>query len=493
MNRLSPYFLWLFLLSSLATTALLPAQQQSGWALDPHAGLSAAFLQPAATAATPYAWDLNLGSAGIEVSNNYIFLRSAAGLAFLREAGRSEGLDFSDSEFSFLVNGTRYSYDYPRNRKRAFARVATEVTGPSFSVQLGEYTRVGVFTRLRGQMSTKGLDTDLNYYPYNEVPNGVDIPIEEAYAAGAVWGEVGINLSQAFLSGNDGAFRLGVSPRFLLPVVGISGYNPEGGALRQVGEDSVVVINPATELGLSDVFTDSDAEVQVSGRGLAIDLGVQYAWGETAGEDYRYTLGASLLDLGVLNFTRGAQRHRFVNPGEILLVGDDYSFSGVDSVDNALFLLSQQVNGTPQSQVAAGFNVGLPTAVSVQFSYRPVENVQFAASYRGDVPLGLRRLSRGAELTTAAHYSHWWFGAGLTAGIYDWREFNVGFQVRLGPVYLGTDRIFGTLLKTQELDGGSFYFGLRMHDFAPGRSGKSGGRRPGGRRSSGQRVKCYEF
>jgi hypothetical protein len=359
---------------------------------------------------------------------------------------------------------------------------------------LGQFTRLGVFTRGRSLASTRRLDLDLNYYPYNEVPNGVDIPVDEAFAAAAVWGEVGLHFSRAFLTGNDGELRLGVSPRYLIPIEGASGYSAGGGAIRQVGQDSIVVINPTTELGLSGAFTGNGTSGEVSGFGFAVDLGVQYAWGETDGSGSRYTVGLSLLDVGGLNFNRGAQRHRFANAGEVPLVGNDYQFSNVDSVNFVLSLLSQEVNGTANSQVADEFTVGLPTAMSVQFSYRPLEALQFSTSYRGDVPFGIRRLSRGAELTTAVHYSHWWFGAGLTAGLYDWRELNVGFQARLGPVYLGTDRLFGSLLKTQELDGGSFYLGLRIHDFAQGRKSKSGGRSRRGRRgSSGQRVKCYEF
>ncbi|MFK8163989.1 MAG: DUF5723 family protein [Lewinella sp.] len=492
MNSLSRYFLWLLCWVSLAPTSLLFAQQQSGWALDPHAGISAAFLQPAATVATPYDWEVNLGSLSGEISNNYIFLRNAAGMAFLREAGTSDGIDLNDTELSFLLNGTRYNYDFSQGDKRAFARVAVEVAGPALALQVGEYTRVGAFTRLRGLVSTSGLDRDLNYYPYNDVPNGVNIPVDEAFAAGAVWGEVGLHFSRAFPAGNDGEFRVGISPRYLMPLTGVSGYNPEGGALRQVGQDSVVVINPATELGLSDAFTNENSRTMVSGTGYAVDLGMQYAWGETDGPGYRYTVGASLLDVGGLKFDRDAQRHRFANPGEVSLVGDDYKFSGVDSVNIILGILSTEVNGTPDSQVGNDFSVGLPTALSVQFSYRPMEAVQFSASYRGDVPFAVRRLSRGQELVTAVHYSRWWFGAGLTVGVYDWRELNVGLQARLGPVYLGTDRLLGSVLKTQELDGGSFYLGLRIHDFAPGRKVKSGGRSPS-RRNGSQRVKCYEF
>ena len=378
MNCLSRYFFRLLLLSSLSGTAMLSAQQQSGWALDPHAGLSAAFLQPAATAATPYDWDLNLGSLSAELSNNYIFLRNSSGFNFLREIASSDGLDLNDIELSFLLNGNRYNYDFPREGGNVFARAAAEITGPSFSLQLGPFTRLGAFTRVRGLASTKGLDLDLNYYPYNEVPNGVDIPVDEAYAAAAVWGEVGLNLSRAFLTGNDGELRFGVSPRYLIPIEGASGYNPGGAALRQTGQDSIVVINVATELGLSSAFTGAQTDGAVSG--YAIDMGVQYAWGETDDDGYRYSVGVSLLDVGGLNFNRGAQHHRFANSGEVSLVGDDYNFSGVDSLSNVLSILSQQVNGTPNSQVADEFTIGLPTAVSVQFSYRPLETVQLSAS-----------------------------------------------------------------------------------------------------------------
>jgi len=48
----------------------LNAQQGTGWLTDPHAGISGAFLQPAATSATPYNWDFTLGAFGVGVRNN---------------------------------------------------------------------------------------------------------------------------------------------------------------------------------------------------------------------------------------------------------------------------------------------------------------------------------------------------------------------------------------------------------------------------------------
>lgn len=490
-------YLLRFLFCGLVVTSLLfpitaVAQQQNGWLLDPHAGLNAAFLQPAATAAIPYDWDLQLGALAAGVSNNYSFLRNASGLRLLRDARSGGEADFSETDFSFLLGNRLYQYDFPQTGKRIFGRVATEVTGPSFSLQLGPLTRIGVFTRLRGMATIRRLDQDLNYYPYDAFLNGVDIPIDEAFAAGALWGEAGLHLSRAFPVGNDAEIRLGVSPRLLLPVEGIAGYNAPGGSLQQVPGDSIIVQNGRVELSFTDGLRDSDAGGGRAGTGFAADLGFQYAWGDNGSSGYRFTAGISLLDLGVLTFNNRAEAYRFANSGEVLLAGSDYVFSTPDSIDASLAQLSLATNGTSSALVGNSFSVGLPTTISAQFSFRPLPEVQLAASYRGDAPVGLRRLSYGQELVTAIHYSHWWYGAGLTAGLYDWREFNVGLQLRLGPVYLGTDRLLGTVLRKTELSGGSFYAGLRITDFSRGNSGKAGGgRKRGGR--NGQRVKCYDF
>lgn len=491
------YFLRSLRHALVIITLLIPvaatAQQQTGWRLDPHAGLSAAFLQPAATAAIPYDWDLTLGALGAAVSNNYSFLRNASGLGLLRDARTGSQADFNDTERSFLLGNSRYQYDFPQTGKPVSARMAVEITGPSFSVQVGRFTRVGAFTRLRGAASVNKLDQDLNFYPFDAFPNGVDIPIDEAFSAGALWGEAGLHVSRAFLVGNDAEIRFGLSPRLLLPVEGISGYSAPGGSLQQLPGDSIIVQNARVDLNFTDGLRDATATGGRSGTGFALDLGVQYAWGESDATGYRFTAGISVLDLGSLSFSQRSQTYRFANTGQVLLEVSDYSLSTPDSIDLALTRLSLETNNTASARNGNTFSVGMPTTISAQFGFRPVRGVKLSASYRGDAPVGQRRLHYGQELVTAIHFSRWWYGGGLTAGFYDWREFNVGIQLRLGPVYFGTDRLLGTVLRKAELYGGSFYAGLRITDFTRGNNGKSGsGRKRSGQRG-GQQVKCYEF
>lgn len=484
-------FLWAItqLLSVLFISSLpLSGQQGLGWATDPHAGISAAFLQPAATTTTPYNWDFTLGAVGVEVRNNFVFLEDAGGFSFLRQLGSANEATFSETEFSFSIDGQTYSYDFPEEDRPIYAGLSAEVLGPSFSVQLGEYTRVGAFTRLRAIASTRSLDADLNFYPYGDFGNNVDIPINEAYAAAAAWGEVGFHLSRAFAVGYDGELRLGISPKFLLGIEGATAYNPEGGALRPLGSDSTIVSNLDAEFAFTNAFRQTNDGNRPAGTGFGADLGVQYAWGQTDGPGHRYSIGFSVLDLGRITFNRGAQTHRFTNAGEILVDAENYQIEEDDYTDEALRRFSENVYDRGVSSLTGNeFAVSLPTAISAQFSVRPVEGVAVSAVYRGDLPFRTRQLSRGSQLLAAAHFSKWWYGAGLTAGVYDWNKVNVGLQLRLGPVYLGTDELLGTLLKRKELSGGGFYLGLRMHDFG----GKKRKRR--NQRRGGKAVKCYDF
>ncbi len=480
-----------FLSILLFCPSWLCGQTATAWALDPHAGLHGALLQPAATAATPYAWDLNLAGISALLANDYVFARRTSALSLLR-ALRGQGTStLDDPNRTFSLNGRSFRYDYPTGNRRFFARTGVEVLGPSFSLRVGENTRLGLFTRVRGMASTRQVDADLNYNPYFSTPNGINVPIDAFGVAAALWGETGIHFAQAILLNNDAALRLGGNLRYLVPAEGANANNSTGGSLRRVPGDSLVLINVQADVELTNGWLEQADAQLAAGQGFAADLGLQYAWESMADGDYRYTAGLSLLDLGQLNFNNGTT-YRFNNTGEVLLVGDDYDPDDEAVVAAALEQFGRDVNGNIAfAPVPESFSVGLPAAISAQFSYRPVAAVQLAVVYRGDLPGANNRLSQGQAFTLAAHYSKWWYGGGMTAGITEWQQFQLGGQLRLGPLYLGTDRLLGSLLPRAALREGDFFIGLRLHDF--GGEQNRGQSKNRGRSGRGSKVKCYTF
>lgn len=469
----------------------LEAQTQPGWALDPHAGINATFLQPAATAAIPYNWDFHLGGLAANVSNNSLFIRNASLPGLARDLLGTEGIELDDTNLAFRINGKTYSYDFTTHDKPVFLHATAEVLGPAFSVQLGEFTRLGAFSRLRAVASTRRADPVFNYYNFTNTSASAPVQIDAFYAAAVAWAEVGGHLSRAFYTGSDGELRFGLNLKFLLPIEGTAIYNPDGSSAVQEGAMSRTIINGKTDIQLTNGATGGGA----AGQGVGADLGVQYAWGSTRGvSGYRYTLGVSVLDVGGITFNQRSRAYNFSSSDRVRLEGPLYDSLYADGgSDAALAQLSRDFyDGNATAARKGGtFNVGLPTMVSAQFSVKPLQDILITAAYTGDLPLRARQLSRGQQLVVSGHFSRWWYGASLSAGVYDWRGFNIGGQLRAGPVYMGSGRLFGSLLGAGELAAADFYIGLRLHDF--GGRGGSKGKSYKGKGKKGKAVKCYDF
>ncbi|MCX8212867.1 MAG: hypothetical protein OTI34_17585, partial [Lewinella sp.] len=106
-----PFWPMIFLSVALIILSLpLSGQQGLGWTTDPHAGISAAFLQPAATSTTPYNWDLTLGAVGANVRNNFVVLQDVSGYSILNQLNTAQVVAFSETEFSMSVDGRRFFY-----------------------------------------------------------------------------------------------------------------------------------------------------------------------------------------------------------------------------------------------------------------------------------------------------------------------------------------------------------------------------------------------
>ena len=468
-----------------------PAAGQTALRIDPFAGQTAAYLNPAATAAVPYGWDLTLGAAAAGVHNNWLLVEEAAALPLLRQTLGPGGLSVDDNDFRFVAGGQTYRYGFPGVDGPVRATVGASVAGPGLSVQLGERTRVGAFTRLRGRASVASLDANFQYETYDAIPLGSTFTVAAGRTDAALWGEVGLQLARAIDLGDGNELRLGLTPRYLIGYEGAAASNAAGARVTKAGRDSLQFRVADVSVAYTGALRDGTGVGRRRGQGWAVDLGVQYAWGDDLDRGYRYVLGASVLDLGGITFDRATRVHRFrtaADAGVTVTERDldtDADAPG-EPIDQITRRLSALVYDDPAASVTdEPFRVNLPLALSVQFAYRPTEHTQLSVVYRGDLPVR-DQLRAGQQLTAAAHYSRWWFGAAVTAGLTDWRTPEVGGMLRAGPFFVGTDTLFGTLLARNELSGADVYAGVRLHSLRPGRRRAARGWR-------GQEVRCYQF
>jgi hypothetical protein len=489
-----PYRWWCRLGLALSVLLLFPTLNygQIGWYTDPYAGINGALLQPAASVNTPYSFDINLGELSATVSNNYAYLGRASLLRTTRDAMGVETIYYDDEDQILDINGRQYSYGYRAgNDTKRFARAGVRVLGPSLSVALGENWRAGFFTALRGALSMPGVDGDFSYPDYDALRYGTQFAVEEQMqGATAGWAEVGLHLARAW---GDGYQRssVGLNVRYLAPLGG--GYLSTGGdaAVIKEGLGSIELINADIEFG----FT-RDVEPRQH-RGVAVDLGYQTAWDRYDDGTYRWTVGVSVLDVGRLGFRNVGEVYRFTNPDTVLLRDHQFpeEFTGVESIDPHLEALQERFTGNREvSPTARSFNVLMPMAISGQVSFSPLPGLQLQAVVVSDIPLGERALQRGTQLSFVPRWSKRWYGAALPVSLFDGRQLNVGAQLRLGPLVLGTDRLLGTLSPVRRLDSTDFYAALKFFPFGTGkRRGSTRGRGLFGGGRGGRSVECYQF
>lgn len=484
----------------LAQEQGLRAQQSLAWRLDPHAGLSSAFLNPAASLNSPYDWELNLAEVGGFFTNDYVYIEQASALSLLASYRKAAVLSAESREGVWQIGPDAYRFDYRTLAQGYAGSGSLEVLGPSLAFRLGEKTRIGLFSRLRTVASARAIDPEFGFYNYDALPFGSRISLDETYGAAAIWTELGLQLSHEFYLNGDAGLRLGANLRPLFPIDAISAYIPAGGIYTKIGRDSLLGNTIGLEgsdlsIGFTNGFRGQADESSVAGRGWGIDIGLQYAWEVMEAGGYRYALGFSILDIGSLQINQGAALHRFRPSEQVVLASNNYSsFEDPGTLlDTALQQLNIDFYGGGNSSLEANsFLVGLPTAFSLQLAYRPSEYLQLTAAHVGDLLLEQQQLSRGHLTTLAAHYSRWWWGLGLAANMYNFRYLNLGLQARLGPLFFGTDRLLGTVLRHPQLQGGDFVVGLRLHDFSQENSRRGKSRR-GGSRGRSRRVRCYQF
>lgn len=484
---------YLFLSVLLLSAAGLSAQFQLSNRLDLYSGINGSFLQPAATVATPYNWDLNLIHVNAGFSNNYGFLASASALGLLKDARADITADVNEDNQEWVLGDRVYAYDFNSNGKPHFGGFEVDVLGPAFSLQVGEWTRIGAFVRGRVAANARGIDANFSYYPYDQRLDGTSFNLEETFGAAAAWTEYGIHLAQAFPLNDDAELRLGVNARYLVPIEGAYLFNPGNSEFGKVNVDSISVESGITEIAFSGAVRDADnIDAGGSGSGIGVDFGAQLAWEPMREGGYRYVAGISVIDAGTLNFEENAEQHRFTNPGLVFIGPDNFEgLEGQEDVDEFIGVLNEIYYGRRGvSLESESFSIGLPTVVSAQFAYQPISDLRLSAAYAGGVNLNDRQLKAGQQLALAAHFSRWWYGAGLTTALHDWRYFNIGAQLRLGPITIGTDRFVGTFSKASRLQAADIYLGIKFHNFGLKKADRKG---QFNRPRNSRKVKCYQF
>ncbi|RME97034.1 MAG: hypothetical protein D6772_10980 [Bacteroidetes bacterium] len=485
----------LLLSVGLMLSFALNAQHQLGLRTDTYAGISGAFLNPAASARTPWAWDIQLGGASQFFHNNYAYLENTSNRDLLRLLRAEDEPTFYfrgdiSSDFKPVANSLVYDF---RTADRYDAQSHTSLMGPGFSVQLTPYTRVGLFSAWHTMDSISNVDENLGYYRWNSIPSQTPFRLSEAQVAGAAWGEVGLNLSQGFPL-SAGTMWLGVSLRRLWGQRAAYLRSEANFSLEKLPDyEGLAGLDFDLEGGFTNNLTDENiAFDEPSGRGWGLDLGWWYQI--EANEDYQqWEFGVALLDLGGIRFAV-AQTHRFTSNELTEVLEADYNAFSVEAgITPIAEQFSEDVFGAADaSRTGDSFRMRLATSLSgqVRYNFNPYFGLEAAViSGLGTAGAGLQRATTLA--ITPRIDQHWWSVA-LPVSWYAGETVRLGLSARLGPLVVGTDDL-GSYLRTSQWDGTDAYFAVKWFPLGLGKRGGSSKRRRPHRSRGGKPVECYKF
>jgi len=308
--------------------------------------------------------------------------------------------------------------------------------------------------------------------------------------AGIAWAELGLNYAYKFPT-YDGYMALGANIKFIQGYEAAFFQTSTVNPTAQIPGDTLLfqALNAdygltTSNLSVADFPDDASPSPTINGGGIGIDLGFTYIY-EGNEDNYKWKLGASLLDLGSINFTKNAQVHDLRND---TLQFFDQNVYKEGLIEDRISLLSFETYGDSTASLESrNFRVALPSALSLQFDYMLVENIYVNALLVQRVALGgSAALRRNNLFAVSGRFEHRWFGGGISLSALNYKQIAVGLSGRLAFLTFGTEDI-GSLFGKRKLNSTDFYMGFKINPFGLGLNLGGGGR------GRGKNVKCYEF
>lgn len=498
----------------LLAAGFLMSQDFTGLSTGNYNGIGMADQNPSLLVNGKSYLNIHLGTAGMFVGNNYLYLSNEKSALFefispnpaLQEYA-PEGYDFWDD----------YGPDYNDFDKRAFLHL--RVRGPSVHLDLGEHA-LALSTGYRTWLSTNNVPSHLAKFAYEGVDfapqqginySGTDIQVAAAGAADFSFSYAGILYQE-----RDVLLSIGASLHYLVPSFGFFANIDDLQYI--VPNDSLLVAeNMTMHYGYAFPinYTNDEYIPELGldlGNGYSMDLGFTYYLLESAARsgrrtaarpcaapfhDYKLRIGLSINDIGYLSFRENAMLHRIENQDANWLYINRARFGSTYDFANQL---SSQFYGLPNATLEDyTFNLYMPSVISFQ-SDAKLSRAFYLATLAW-YPLKIREpwIRHPIMLYVIPRLETRFLEAGLPLSLYEFDTPRLGFYLRLAWLTVGMDDL-SSLYQPKHFNSADVYVGVNI-SLEKGRCGKGGGGRYGapasmnsvGRKKSKRHIPCEAY
>ena len=498
------------LLLCLLLAPFANAQDIIGFSSSNYAGISGIDLNPASIADSRYKFDFGIGG-GFTFTNNYLGLGSKElfnGNAFSAiGAGNkstsvysANGLSVSetDANGNFVKNKLILQKDNSSTDKMVYQSAYIQM--PSFMVSLSRTISIAFTWNIREIMNLDNVTPNLAEISFygNDPKNKSDISNlywktqlnnDKLALNMMAWNEFGLGYAQVINSKGANFFKIGGRVKMDW---GLGSAYIYGNDLNYRWQDKTHLDLLQAQLGYGhsgglnfggtngQAFSASSLTNMITHPGFVFDMGAIYEYrpgdkseftynmdGETGLErrdvnKYKWRIGASLVDLGVIPYTKQDPSNDFtanvrnLNTSDIKLDKGMPTIAAVDKLLKDSFALKN---------TAKTYNMVLPAALSFQVDYHIYKG--FYANLTTYTHPSFIYSNEEHLLHTLDYYAvtpRWeskWFGVYLPLSIIQTGEFMFGTTLRLGPLVIGTSDISPWLGK-QYIHGIDFHVGLKI-------------------------------
>jgi hypothetical protein len=449
------------ILLSLISYSSSRAQEMLGISNSNFAGNMGMGMNPSLFIGSPYLYEINAISGDLFVDNDYVYLKRRSSLLIKSLQGES-------------VPEERVLDYYDSRTKNAFGNV--NLRGPAYIENRDKFSW-GIHKALRANVSA----TNVPFHVAKFIKDGFDYSPQHDIrykstpfrAAALVWGELGGTYGRVLFEERNkkylaGAVTLKLIAGFDGLYVDLSEYD------YTVPSSDTLVVHNATGTyahAMADKQPGFANPLAFRGYGAAIDLGVTYYRGKVHGagdcnrtaenlKKYKYRLGFSLVDVGLVMFRQQSKVFSFENASMVWPGINNVDFNTMYEVDTAI---SNHFFGDPNSsQTDDKFNVWLPTALSAQFDYCIMPRIYANATVVAGVRLSKVAVVRPGQVAVSARYETRAFELAVPLTFYQFTTPHLGLAMRYRFFVLGTDRL-GSYTGLWDTTGYDLYFGIKFN------------------------------
>ncbi len=433
---------------------------------DNYSGINAALLQPAAIADSRFLFDINVTGAQNALSSNY----GAFNANYLSDPT-------SISTFKYYRKSIGKSYYY-QNQELHFG---------CFMITLTPKDAVGFVKRTRTISNLDGLDQDMALLLFSDMNNASLnnqlLTSKKLSYQKMKYKETAFSYARVLIDDREKFIKAGATLKVLNGVEALSLYSKDV-ELTPINSANTQFTNTEFSYG----YSHNNSDGFNNKLSLGLDLGVVYEFRpdhktffyDMDGKKgllrkdlnkYKFRIGASLLDIGRIKFTKTNNSHDFIV---------NQSVNGITSVDknNLESINSFIINNnfqTPASNKST-FKMNLPTALSIQADYYFRNNIYFG--YTSYIPIWLRsdeaKVHNLMRHVFLARYEKRNFGVAIPVSIVRNGQINAGLNVRYGAITVGTTNLSSYLMGERRLYDLNIYFAVRAFRLYPAPADKDG-------------------